>query len=420
MRADRGVSIHPGAGAAIALADVRPIFARCSGGGKAKRSVKGSEGSDHASTGWQSGPCSNSGIIGGIIGSVGRNVFARTVRRTGGEQVNPRIKTTVVGSYPVPSWLVGNTSRLVLRDAVMSVLKTQELAGLDLISDGELMRFDPSHPETNGMIDYFVSQMEGIRKHFSLSDFDRFRADRASGFRLLTAGMVVERIGEGTLNLPRDYEFSRVLTKSPLKFTCTGPHMLARLLTNCFYDDTAELAMDIAEILRRQLELIEADTVQLDEASIVGFPQDAPWAAQAINHALGGILNEKAVHICFGNYGGQPMLRGFWRDLIPFLNSLRTDHLVLEFARRGYEELSAFSELDPKIGLGIGVIDIKDNEVESRELIASRIEKIAKTIGAERLHYVHPDCGFWMLQRSVVDRKMRALVEGRDLFEGRE
>jgi methionine synthase II (cobalamin-independent) len=56
--------------------------------------------------------------------------------------VNPRIKTTVVGSYPVPSWLVGNTSRLVLRDAVMSVLKTQELAGLDLISDGELMRAD--------------------------------------------------------------------------------------------------------------------------------------------------------------------------------------------------------------------------------------------------------------------------------------
>jgi 5-methyltetrahydropteroyltriglutamate--homocysteine methyltransferase len=82
--------------------------------------------------------------------------------------------------------------------------------------------------------------------------------------------------------------------------------------------------------------------------------------------------------------------------------------------------LSAFNDLDPKIGVGIGVIDIKDNEVESRELIASRIEKIAKTIGAERLRYVHPDCGFWMLQRSVVDRKMRALVEGRDLFEGRE
>jgi len=333
--------------------------------------------------------------------------------------MHPQIKTTAVGSYPVPSWMVGNTSRLVLRDAVMTVLKTQELAGLDLITDGELMRFDPSHPETNGMVDYFVSRMAGLRREFSLSDFDRFRADRASGFRLLTAGMVVSKVEDGTLNLPRDFEFVRPLTKSPLKFTCTGPHMLARVLTNLFYGDVAELSMDIASVLRRQLELVEADTVQLDEACIVGYPQDAAWAAESINHVLDGVLNEKAVHICFGNYGGQPVLRGFWRDLLPFLNSLRADHLVLEFARRGYDELPLFSDLDPKISLGIGLIDIKDNEVESPELIASRIEKIVKTLGPERLRYVHPDCGFWMLQRSVVDSKMRALVEGRDLFEGR-
>jgi 5-methyltetrahydropteroyltriglutamate--homocysteine methyltransferase len=332
--------------------------------------------------------------------------------------MNPLIRATVVGSYPVPSWLIGNTSRLVLRDAVMTVLKTQELAGLDLITDGELIRFDPSHPETNGMVDYFVSQMDGIRGHFALSDFDRFRTDRASSRGPLTAGMVVGKIGEGTLNLPRDYELVAPLTRSPLKFTLTGPHMLARMVTNCFYKDIAELSMDIAAVLRRQVELIEAETVQLDEACIAGYPQDSPWAAEAINHVLDGILNGRAVHICFGNYGGQPMLRGFWRDLIPFLNSLHADHLVLEFARRGYDELGVFKDLDPKIGLGIGLIDIKDNEVESPDLIASRIEVAVKAVGSERLRYVHPDCGFWMLQRSVADRKMRALVEGRNLFEG--
>jgi methionine synthase II (cobalamin-independent) len=63
-----------------------------------------------------------------------------------------RVRTTAVGSYPVLPWMVGNSSRLVLRDAIMAVLKTQELAGLDLVSDGELGRFDPSNPETNGMI----------------------------------------------------------------------------------------------------------------------------------------------------------------------------------------------------------------------------------------------------------------------------
>ncbi len=329
------------------------------------------------------------------------------------------IKTTVVGSYPVPSWLVGNTARGVLRDAVMTVLKTQELAGLDLISDGELQRFDPSHPETNGMIDYFVAHMNGIQTRFSMTDIARFRSDPGVGYRAVPAGVVTGPITEGTLNLPDDFAFVRSLTHSPLKFTCTGPHMLAKVLTNRHYRDLSELCMDIARVLRKQLEPIDAAVVQLDEANISGHPEDSPWAAEAINHVLEGIRIEKAVHICFGNYGGQTIQKGLWRDLIPFLNMLRTDHLVLEFARRGYDEISAFLELDPAIALGAGVVDIKDNEVESPDLIARRIEKITTVLGAQRLRYVHPDCGLWMLHRSIADRKLRSLVQGRDLFEGR-
>jgi 5-methyltetrahydropteroyltriglutamate--homocysteine methyltransferase len=68
------------------------------------------------------------------------------------------------------------------------------------------------------------------------------------------------------------------------------------------------------------------------------------------------------------------------------------------------------------MSLGIGVVDIKDNEVEEPELIAKRIENATEILGPQRIKWVHPDCGFWMLQRSVADRKMRALVEGRDLF----
>ena len=69
--------------------------------------------------------------------------------------------------------------------------------------------------------------------------------------------------------------------------------------------------------------------------------------------------------------------------------------------------------------MGLGVVDIKDNEVESPDLIAERIELVAGILGPERIHYIHPDCGFWMLQRSVADRKMQALVAGRNLFEGK-
>src|SRR5881296_3086160 len=188
------------------------------------------------------------------------------------KQTQARILTTVVGSYPVPSWLAGNNSRSVLRDAILTVLKTQELAGLDLVSDGELQRFDPGHPETNGMIEYFVSQMDGIRTRVSRSDLDRFRSDQDLNYRAIPAGIVVGRIGEGTLNLRADYETVRALSTRPLKFTCTGPHMLSKVLTNHHYPDKIVLAMDIARVLRSQLESIDSAVVQLDEANISGHP----------------------------------------------------------------------------------------------------------------------------------------------------
>jgi 5-methyltetrahydropteroyltriglutamate--homocysteine methyltransferase len=330
------------------------------------------------------------------------------------------IQTTVVGSYPTPHWLLGDASRGALRDAIMVVLKTQELAGIDVVADGELNRFDPSHPETNGMIDYFVTRMDGIRSRFSVSDIDEFRKDAGMTYRTDPAGIVCGAIGEGVLNLPRDYEFTKGLTHSPLKFTCTGPHMLTKVLTDRHYGSREKVAMAIADVLRKQMERIDAKIVQIDEANISGHPEDREWALAAINHVLDGIRNTRAVHICFGNYGGQSVQKGFWKDLMPFLNGLHVDHLVLEFARRGYGELEAFRDLDPKIGLGLGVVDIKDNGIEPPDLIAQRLEHATKVLGDGRIPYIHPDCGFWMLQRSVADGKMRALVAGRNLFEGRK
>ena len=63
------------------------------------------------------------------------------------------MKTTVVGSYPVPLWLRVVSNRESLRDAMLAVIKTQELAGIDVVADGELYRWDINHAETNGMID---------------------------------------------------------------------------------------------------------------------------------------------------------------------------------------------------------------------------------------------------------------------------
>lgn len=331
----------------------------------------------------------------------------------------PGIKTTVVGSYPLPSWLPGQPSTPNLRDAIMVILKTQELAGLDVIADGELSRFDPNHPETNGMIDYFVAPMSNIHTGLSREELVRFRQMAGMQFRAKPAGVVRGPIGEGTLNLPAAWNFVKGLTEKPLKFTVTAPYMLAKTLVDEHYGSLPEMTMAIADVLRKQVASIDASVLQVDEANLPGHAEDAAWAHEPINHVLSAVQGEKAIHLCFGNYGGQSIQHGFWRDMLPFLNKLDVDHLVLEFARRGFDELEVFNDLRDDIALGIGIIDIKDNEVESPDMVAERIEYAVKVLGEERIRWVHPDCGFWMLQRSVADRKMEALVQGRDQFLGR-
>src|SRR5438477_2985910 len=120
--------------------------------------------------------------------------------------MTPLIQTTVVGSYPIPSWLAAIPSTVNLRDAILVVLKTQELAGIDVLTDGELSRFDVNHPETNGMIEYFVRPLEGVTTAIRREDLAAFRALPGMQFRTRPAAVVTGKIGEGTLNLPASSE----------------------------------------------------------------------------------------------------------------------------------------------------------------------------------------------------------------------
>src|SRR5205807_7739150 len=114
--------------------------------------------------------------------------------------VPPPIQTTVVGSYPLPEWLVALPSRQALLDATSVVFRTQELAGIDLVADGEFYRFDVNHPETNGMIDYFIRPMAGVRSAISREELALFRREAGMRYRSEPAGVVESALGEGLLN----------------------------------------------------------------------------------------------------------------------------------------------------------------------------------------------------------------------------
>ncbi|BBK30722.1 5-methyltetrahydropteroyltriglutamate--homocysteine methyltransferase [Stella humosa] len=329
----------------------------------------------------------------------------------------PRIQTTVVGSYPIPDWLAALPTEQALADATRVVLHTQERAGIDLVCDGELYRFDINHPETNGMIEYFVRPMSGIRNAIGFDEMMAYRSQRGMAFRARPPGVVESAIGAGTLDLPSACAKAVRLAQKPLKFTLTGPHMLAKTLIDKHYGSVEGVAHGLADVLAEQVRHCQADVIQVDEANLPGHPDEWEWAASSINRVLDAVPGKAAVHLCFGNYGGQSIQKGTWDKLMQYLNALHADHIVMEIAARPAEELAVFRGLDQRIGFGLGVVDIKRTEVETADEIARRIERAEKLLGPGRVRYIHPDCGFWMLKRSIADGKIAALVAGRDLYE---
>ena len=330
------------------------------------------------------------------------------------------IQTTTVGSYPVPEWLQALPSEQGVLDATRVVFDTQRQAGIDLPTDGELYRFDTNHPDTNGMIEYFVRSMGGTRADFGRSETEEFAAKQSMGFRAKPAAVVDSALAQGSLDLLSDCARTSTIAGGPFKFTLTSPYMLARTLLDRHYGDFEALLMGVATVLADQVRGLPCQCIQIDEANIPGNPADGPIAARAINAVLDAVDvgTEKAVHFCFGNYGGQTIQQGKWKALLSFLNELHTDHLVLELAHRPQSDLDALKEINPRIGIGIGVVNIKVNHIETPEEIARSIEAAANACGPERIKYVHPDCGFWMLKRSIADRKIAALAKGRDLYVG--
>jgi 5-methyltetrahydropteroyltriglutamate--homocysteine methyltransferase len=192
--------------------------------------------------------------------------------------------------------------------------------------------------------------------------------------------------------------------------------MLARTLLDRHYGGFEELLTAVAGVLAQQVAGLPCACLQVDEANIPGNPSDGPIAAAAINRVLDSFTGTRAVHLCFGNYGGQTIQKGEWRALTDFLNQLHVDHLVLEMAHRSAADLDALKDVDPRIRLGIGVVDVKVNRVETPEEIAGTLERVEGVLGRGRVSWIHPDCGFWMLKRSVADRKIAALSTGRNLY----
>ena len=138
---------------------------------------------------------------------------------------------------------------------------------------------------------------------------------------------------------------------------------------------------------------------------------EAGLAIEAVNIVTAGVDVSWALHVCYGNRYARPLWEGHYDFLFPAVLAARIDQLVLEFARKGLDDLRLFQQYEWDRGVGLGVIDVKATDVESTELVASRIRQALSVVPAGRL-VINPDCGLRHLPPEVARRKLRAMVAG--------
>lgn len=324
----------------------------------------------------------------------------------------PLLPTTVVGSYPVPEWMERlktdyyrrRMSHAQLTDlhemAIKAALRDQELAGIDIVSDGELRR--------DNDIDYFLARMPGVEIPQTSKDFyfDYYEAR--------VTGKLPDRFDPSPLGLADDFAFTAEQTGEPIKFSFTGPFSLSRRIDDEAYPDPRELVLAIARVLNAEARALAergAQLLQIDEPFLAGHPDSVRTAVDAVNIVTEGVDVTWGLHVCYGNRYARPSWEGHYDFLFPAVLDAHVDQLVLEFARKGYEDLPVIKKFGWDRTIGLGVVDVKSSEVETPELIAARIRSALELVPADRL-VVNPDCGLRNVTGSVARAKLAAMVAG--------
>jgi len=324
----------------------------------------------------------------------------------------PILPTTVVGSYPVPEWLErlktdhlrGRISAAQLVDvhemAIKAALRDQELAGIDIVSDGELRR--------DNDIDYLLAKLPGVKVPQAAKDFyfDYYDAVLASPLPPAT--------GDEFAWLATDFAFTASQTNKPIKFSFTGPFSLASRIRNVARVDQHELMLAIAHRLNDAAHALAengARLLQIDEPFLAGYPGEVANTIAAINVVTSGVDVDWALHVCYGNRYARPSWEGHYDFLFPAVLDANVDQLVLEFARKGYADLPVIEKFGWDRKIGLGVIDVKNPQVETPQMVESRIRAALELVSAEQL-VINPDCGLRNLSASVARSKLATMVEG--------
>jgi 5-methyltetrahydropteroyltriglutamate--homocysteine methyltransferase len=329
------------------------------------------------------------------------------------------IRTTAIGSYPLPGWLEHAARKLPvfgphdgaerLEAAVIAAAHDQVAAGLDVITDGEQTRLDFNLS--------FYGHLDGIElesapaRRFGPPAHDQRGRHRVTGELRAPRG----------LGAVAEYErLRRVAPPGPrLKASVPGPYTLAgRLVPGADYPDRWALTEALLPIVRDELvALVEAgcEEIGVDEPSMSCYAhrEDPERFVEAFNRTVEPVAGRTriATHLCFGNYRGRAVAPRRYAPLFPAFLGVRADEIHVEMASRELAEAEVVGAIAGHADAAVGIVDVKSYWIEPPEVVAARVRHFLQFAPPERLVF-STDCGLSQTARWAARQKLANLVAG--------
>jgi len=328
------------------------------------------------------------------------------------------LPTSTAGSLPKPSWLAEpeqlwsawKLSEQALvdgkHDALRVTLHEQQLAGVDIVSDGEQTR--------QHFVTTFIEHLAGV-------DFENRKTVRIRNRYDASVPSVIGPVSRKAPVFVDDAKFLRAQTDKPIKWALPGPMTMIDTLYDEHYKSREKLAWEFAKILNqeaRELAAAGVNIIQFDEPAFnVFFDEVNDWGIACLERAIEGLSCETAVHICYGygikaNTDWKKTLGSEWRqyeEVFPKLQQSNIDIISLE-CHNSRVPIELLALIRGKKVM-VGAIDVATNEIETPEEVANTLREALTYVDADKL-YPSTNCGLAPLSREVARGKLNALAAG--------
>ena len=333
---------------------------------------------------------------------------------------NCPLRSSVIGSYPFPSWLEFASQHLevfgrsdvseIQNDAVIAAVHDQVEAGLDVITDGEQTRLDFNLS--------FYGYIQGIElESVSPRKFGPPAHDQR-GKHAITGELVAPR-GLGVVE-----EFKRLQRLAPsgaatLKASVPGPYTLSgRLVPNAQYVDRWAVTEALLPMVRKELEDLVAagcTEISVDEPSMscYAYKEDPRRFVDIFNRTVESVYGRTRLctHLCFGNFKGRAIGPRQIAPMFPAFLDFKADEMHVEMASREFAEIELIAQIAVRMDVAVGIVDVKSYYVETPENIADRVRWCLQHAPADRLVFA-PDCGLSQTARWAAQPKLKNMVAG--------